>query len=333
MSANPTVNRRETRAKNATAHPGAILKRTLRRGKEEMEQVRKEADEAAKAAAVKKKKVLTQIAELEQDIASKDSETNRTPVRRQKPPVLKRPMPFHDNAGGDGNKESTTTHRSQPRSNKESQQDSDSSSGERAPVKKKKKVERVRETIKNLSLADKRAERSDREEREQLEVRIDKTVTCSSVNQKKIQIRFRTLMFLRLHEGTLFYFNLRTSNAQTNEKALHVKNWADRVSHVAASTVASDRSRSTTEVSKLKSKSSSTAATMSTKSKSMTAKTADSDEELDSHQPSTLDLMEDENDDEERDAAVSSPIKGRQRLTNAVSISLLSIYMQIVTFP
>ena len=333
MSANPTVNRRETRAKNATAHPGAILKRTLRRGKEEMEQARKEEDDAAKAAAVKKKKGLTRIAQLEQDIASKDSETDRTPIRRQKPPVLKRPMPFHDNAGGNGNKESTTTHRSQPRSNEESQ-DSDSSSGERAPVKKKKKVERVRETIKNLSLADKRAEGSDREEGEQLEVRIDKTVTCTSVNQKKIQIRFCTHMFLRLHEGTLFYFNLRTSNAQTNERALHVKNWADRVSHVAASSAASDRSRSTTEVSKLKSKNSSTAATMSTKSKSMTAdKTADSDEELDSHQLSTLDLMEDENDDEERDAAVSSPIKGHQRLTNAVSISLLSIYMQIITFP
>jgi hypothetical protein len=127
---------------------------------------------------------------------------------------------------------------------------------------------------------------------------------------------------LGLHEGTLFYFNLRASgNAKKTDEEARMKKWADNVSHA---TGTAKRPASST-VSKF------TSTTMGVSSSTSNTKVV---EDFNEPQASALDLMEDEVDTEERNAALSSPPKGRQRLTSAVSlISNTPVKSRIVTFP
>jgi len=149
---------------------------------------------------------------------------------------------------------------------------------------------------------------------------------------------------LQLNETTLFYFNLRTTaDATTHDKEKAsglVKDWAAKVSRSAKPTLpsltaklkttssrASDVSESTTT------KASTATGNTSIKSGSIGAnKTHTKSYEIDvalASDVSVLELLEDADDEEEHEAALSSPVKSKKRLTSAVWFLFIFVHGEL----
>jgi hypothetical protein len=123
-------------------------------------------------------------------------------------------------------------------------------------------------------------------------------------------------MLLHLNETTLFYFNLRSKPAGEKQTAKGViKDWATKVSATALPAIKAN----------LKNTNSANPPSITQQgptygSGNFGTGTPEFEIDIDegvSH-TSALDLMEDEDEEEEHQSAMSSPIKGKKRLTSKV---------------
>src|SRR4051794_11030283 len=85
-----TTSRINTRAKNANAHPGAIIPKQNRRSQAEMQQAREEKQGLKDRQVLKRKEAIDRISRMESHLAAKDEQAKLAPARQPPPPDHKK---------------------------------------------------------------------------------------------------------------------------------------------------------------------------------------------------------------------------------------------------
>ena len=312
MPGSPSRSRVATRPQNANIHPGATIKRK-RRTKAEMEADRKKAEEAKKEKLAKKTAGLKKIAELEERMVEEDENdaTPRPKVPQHHPRALRRrsshlEIPLYSEDSRKSVEIASTFSVDEYHPPTDEPRMDDTNEAEQPARKKAKSKEKVRDII---SAARKETIGADDElgRVHQHEARF----AISAVNCRHM---------LTLDETTLFYFSLYSFPESTARGK--VKDWTSRVNdfapHPTSKTNTTSSSRSKSQIPALTTASTHSSRSVLTDDIVITGRNYDTGAGSDVN---WLGGLEDENETygEERDAAASSPIKGKIRLVNTVS--------------
>src|ERR1700722_17764788 len=155
------------------------------------------------------------------------------------------------------------------------------------------------------------------------------------VNTKQIGLSLVIPMLLLLNETALYYYDLSSWPTERFKSSGLVNDWAKAVSHSKPNFPVSSKTTAATASSKSSTvdlTAFSAGETRSSKATSVNIKTSKSVKTLNKHDPSSklpsLEVKDgavsnglfDEDEEPEHEATLSSPIKGRQRLTHQVCI-------------